>query len=146
MRITMRALLTLEVEDQSGIWRKLEVVVDTGASYPTLGLDVAESLNLDVPPPSGTMRLRTAAGLIDAPVHDGELHVRFPQLPGQTFRLKCLFRDQPPDVPPLLGLHNTIDLMTITFDGSSRPHAGAMRPDDGFMGSMLFVVPEESSG
>lgn len=145
-RITMRAIITVEVEDRAGDWRRVEVIVDTGASYPMMGTHQATAvLNLAVPPPAGTIVLRTATGRIDVPVADGELHLRFPQLPGLMFRLKCLFRDQPLDVLPVLGLHNTVDLIKLVFDGTSWPSAGPPRPDDGFMGSMEFIVPDETA-
>lgn len=103
-RVTLRARITVEVEDRTGDWRRVEVVIDTGASFPVMGIRQAVGLlNLAVPPPSGTVALRTAAGRIDVPVADGELHLRFLQLPGRTFRLKCMLRDQPVDVPPVVG-------------------------------------------
>lgn len=134
-RIRMRAEIGVEVEDMTGRWRELNVVVDTGASYSMIGTGVARGLILTVPPPSGTITLRTATGLATSPIRDGEIHLRFTQLPGHTFRLKCVFRDnQPPGVPPVLGLHNTIDLLNILFDGSQRP--------DAFMGCMTFIIPD----
>lgn len=143
VRLTMRASIKVEVEDRTGDWRGVEVIIDTGASYPILGTCQAALLNLELPPPSGTIWLRTATGLVEVPIHDGELHLRFLQLPERTFRLKCIFRDQPAEVPPVLGLHNTLDLMTLTFDGTSLPSAGPLCPDDGFMGSMEFIIPEQ---
>ena len=143
LRITMRATILVEIEDQDGNWRDARMVVDTGASFSLLGTTYArEGLNLLVPPPTSAMRLRTATGLIDVPITDGEIHLRFPQLPERTFRLKCMFRDQPADVPPVLGLHNLIDLITIRFDGTPMPNAGPTHPGDGLMGSMEFVFPE----
>ena len=68
-----------------------------------------------------------------AVVRDGEVHVRFPRLEGRTFLLHCLFRDDlSGDVQQLLGLHNTVDLLTLVFDGTPRP--------DGLMGCMELIT------
>jgi hypothetical protein len=131
----MRAKINLELEDRSGVWRELEVIIDSGASFPMMGTLLATSLNLAVPTTTSTLPLRTATGLIQEVVRDCELHIRFPQLREQSFRLKCIFRDaQPSGVPPVLGLHNTIELISILFDGTRRP--------DAFMGCMMFILPD----
>jgi hypothetical protein len=135
VRITMRARITVELEDRSGAWRGLEVIIDTGASFPMMGTLLARNLNLAVPVTTSALPLRTATGLVNEVVRDGEIHLRFTQLRERTFRLKCIFRDaQPSGVPPVLGLHNTIALFNILFDGSRRP--------DAFMGCMTFVIPD----
>ena len=144
LRITMRADIPVEIEDRVGEWLETTVVIDTGASYSLIGTRYARgTLNLFIPPPTSVMRLRTATGLVNVPITDGEIHLRFPQLPERTFRLKCMFRDQSADVPPVLGLHNLIDLITIRFDGTPLPNAGPTHPGDGLMGSMEFVFPED---
>lgn len=134
-RITTKAKLTVELEDQSGVWRELEVIIDTGASFPMMGTLLATNMKLVVPTATSTLPLRTATGLVQEIVRDGEIHLRFPQIRERTFRLKCVFRDtQPTGVPPVLGLHNTISLFSILFDGTQRP--------DAFMGSMTLIISE----
>jgi hypothetical protein len=60
----MRAKINLELEDRSGVWRELEVIIDSGASFPMMGTLLATSLNLAVPTTTSTLPLRTATGLI----------------------------------------------------------------------------------
>ncbi|MCI0703202.1 MAG: retroviral-like aspartic protease family protein [Planctomycetia bacterium] len=135
-RITMRAEIPVEVEDQSGTWRELVVVIDTGASFSMMRTSLATSLGLAIPVTTSTMPLRTATGLVRDVVRDGEIHLRFLPFPERTFLLKCIFRDTlPTDIPPVLGLHNTLDLLTILFDGTRRP--------DGFMGCMEFITRDQ---
>jgi hypothetical protein len=130
--LTVRATVHVEIEDQTGGWIGVEFVIDTGASFPHLGTSLASNLNLSVPSLTSHLSLRTATGLVNEIVRDGEIHLRFPQLPQHTFHLKCVFRDsQPSGVPPVLGLHNTIDTFSILFDGSMRP--------DALLGSMTFI-------
>jgi hypothetical protein len=77
--------------------------------------------------------LQTADGTTAATARDGSIDTRFARLPEVTFDLLWLLRDDiPADVQPVLGLHNLIDLLTVTFDGTMRPGA--------FMGCMEFVT------
>ena len=146
MRISMRARVMAEVEDRTGTWRAIQFVIDTGASFPIMRTGLAEALRLEVPHEASPISFTTADGRRASVVRDGELHLRFPQLLGQTFRLKCLFRDnQPAGVPPVLGLHNTLDLLGIRFDGTTMPSAGPAHPEDGFMGYVEFTTRDGST-
>ena len=75
--------------------------------------------------------MNTAVGTMRSEVHDGELRLRFPQLPGEVVRLYCIFSEAvPPAVPLLLGLNDTLDTFRLTFDGTPGP--------DGVMGRVRF--------
>jgi hypothetical protein len=80
----------------------------------------------EIPFPGETSRvgIYTAVGSRAGLVHDGELRVRFPQLPGQVFRLYCVFaEDVPPSVPPVFGLNDFLDVFRVTLDGRFAPDA-----------------------
>ena len=139
----MQLPVPVTIEDAQGVRRVAKAMVDTGASFSILGRNFAtETLNLEVPPPNLSVSLDTAGGTVRGGVTLGEIRLRFVRFPERCFTLLCLFRDQPDTVPPLLGLHNVIDLMTIRFDGTSLPRTGPPHPEDGFMGSMQFEFPE----
>ena len=142
VRITLRARLYIDLQDRDGNWTGgVEFVIDTGASFPVMRTALARSLHLPVPAETSTVALTTGDGRREAVVRDGELRIRFPELPDQHFPIKCVFRDdQPEGVPPVLGLHNTLDLFRLRFDGTPLPHGGAMSHGDGFMGYMEFVT------
>ena len=136
LRIAVRAEIAVEILNASGDWIELLCLVDTGASFPMMGTQLARSMDLAIPTTTNTLKLRTAEGVVDSLVRDGELTLRFPQMPERELALKWVFRDdQPAAVPAVLGLHNTIDLMSILFDGTKRP--------DGFMGCMEFMFPDD---
>lgn len=85
---------------------------------------LARSMGIPFPPEVSVVSQTAATGVNDVHVHDGEIRVRFPQLPGHTFRLYCLFVEEtPPNVPVLIGLHDTLEVFRLAFDG--RPTADA---------------------
>ncbi len=99
-------------------------VIDTGSSYTQISATLARSLNIPFPAENSVLNQTTAAGGRAVRVHDGELRVRFPPLPDHTFRLYCLFVEElPPSVPVLIGLHDTLELFRLTFDGRPAPAA-----------------------
>jgi hypothetical protein len=68
--------------------------------------------------------VNTAAGFRAGAVHDGDLRIRFPQLPGHVFRFYCMFAEAtPPVVAPVFGLHDLLAVFRVTFDGSPRPES-----------------------
>jgi hypothetical protein len=143
LRIAMLPWVFTWVVNRHGLPKRMKALVDTGSSFTTVGWQFAENvLRLDVPPPNTRLQLITATGTIDVPATQGEIRLWFDRLPERTLELLCIFRDQPDGVPPLLGLHNLIDLVTVRFDGTPLPHAGPSHPEDGMMGSMEFVFPD----
>lgn len=99
-------------------------IIDTGASYTAMSATLARSMGIEFPSDTSVVSQTAATGVGSVRVHDGELRVRFPQLPGHTFRLYCLFVEEtPPTVPVLIGLHDTLEVFRIAFDG--RPAADA---------------------
>lgn len=126
IRRVLRAVVKAEVQDRHGGWVRLDPVIDTGASTTTVSATWARANDIEVPAATSRLTVRTAAGVMPSEVHDGELRLRFPQLPGREFRLFCLFSEQvPPATPPVLGLNDTLDAFRLTFDGASRPDAPA---------------------
>ena len=133
LRLIMRSDVWIEVQGAGGRWAAFECMVDTGACFPTMPTSVARRMGLAIPPTASPVEVETADGTTTALVRDGELKVRFLRLPERIFSLKWWFRDDlADDVQPLLGLHNTVDLLTLVFDGTPRP--------DGLMGCMEFIT------
>ena len=95
------------------------VVVDTGASFTVMSATLARTYGIPIPARTSRLTINTAGGSRPSRVHDGEIRLRFPQLPDRVFRLYGLFsEDVPPSVPPLLGLNDTLDVFRLTFDGT----------------------------
>lgn len=102
----------------------VEFVFDTGASHTLMSATRARALGIVFPPETSRLGMVTAAGFRPGEVHDGELRVRFPQLPGQVFRLLCLFAEGVlPAVPPVFGVHDFLDEFRVALDGAFRPGA-----------------------
>ncbi|HET6576216.1 MAG TPA: aspartyl protease family protein [Fimbriiglobus sp.] len=106
-------------------------VLDTGATYTTMSTTLARSRGIPFPTGTSRVAITTAAGIRGGLVRDGELRVRFLQLPDRVFRLYCVFaEDVPPSVPPVFGLNDFLDVFRVTLDGA--PRLGAP------FGSILF--------
>ncbi len=134
MRIRMMAWLPVEIRTETGErWRDVSTIVDTGASYSFMPTALARSRGLPIPSATSRVELLTANGRQASVVRDADFAVRFPRMPELTFDLLWLLRDDLPiDAPALLGLHNTVDLLSVLFDGTPRP--------DGLMGCMEFAT------
>ncbi len=92
IRITLRANLAGEIEARAGIRILVpDFLVDTGAMYTLISTEWARRHFIPMPDTTSRLLMRTASGLQSVTVRDGELRVRFPQLPSQVFRLYCLF-------------------------------------------------------
>jgi hypothetical protein len=101
-----------------------EFRVDTGAMYNMISAEWARRHYIPMPDVTSRLSMRTASGLQSITVRDGELLVRFPQLPNRVLRLYCLFSENyDPTNPPLLGLNNFFDLFRVTFTGHYIPQA-----------------------
>jgi hypothetical protein len=125
IRRFLRATVAATVENERSEPIHVEnFVLDTGATYTTVSAAWARAHRISVPSTSSTLRIRTANGVVASVVRDGELRVRFPQLPDHVFRLYCVFSEQlPPTTPPLLGLNDLLDVFRVTFDGCWSPGA-----------------------
>lgn len=99
-------------------------ILDTGATYTTMSATAARFYGIPFPRETSRIGMTTIAGISSGLVHDGELRVRFPQLPGQVFRLYCVFaEDVPPSVPPVFGLNDFLDVFRVTLVGRFAPDA-----------------------
>jgi hypothetical protein len=118
-----RARLPLSVETAPGRFADLPfAVLDTGATYTTISATLARAYGIPFPDERSRIGITTAGGARPGLVHDGELRVRFPQLPGHVFRLYCVFAESVlPTVPPVFGLNDFLDVFRVTLDGSPRP-------------------------
>lgn len=125
IRITLRASLMGEIEARAGIRIPVpDFRVDTGAMYTMISAEWARRHFISMPDATSRLLMRTVTGLQSIMVRDGELRVRFPQLPDRVFRFYCLFsEDYSPTAPPLLGLNNFFDLFRVTFTGGYLPEA-----------------------
>ncbi len=93
-------------------------VIDTGASYTMMSVAMARRLDLTIPATTSRAPIATVGGRRLATIRDGEIRIRFPQLPGRSFRLYCVFVEELPEATPLLfGLNDFIDTFRLTFDG-----------------------------
>lgn len=124
IRRSFRARVEAEVRDRYGVWTPVDFIVDTGASATIVSAEWARDQRIALPDETATVPVRTAAGVVRSTVRDGELRLRFPQLPGHVFRLYCVFSESmPAATPPLLGLNDFLDVFRLTFDGAARPDA-----------------------
>ena len=130
-RMSLRAVVPIELERTPGIWIPvLDARVDTGASLCTISAAWARRHHFRLPPTSAALPTTTAAGPLATRVYDLDLNARFRRMPECPFSLAVVFSDShPPNVPPLLGLHNLLNYWRITFDGADEPAAlmGHMR-------------------
>jgi hypothetical protein len=132
IRAILQAAIAVEVRTRQGLFHTISrCVVDTGASYTMMSTARAEAIGLEVPAATSRAPLLTASQSRAATVRDGEIRLRFVQLPGRIFRLYCLFIDDLPETTPLLfGLNDFLDTFRIAFDGRYTREAPA--------GHMLF--------
>lgn len=131
IRGTLRATVPLEFAITGGVWlTEPRCLLDTGSSDTLVSRSWAESCRVPLPETSSALVVQTAAGSVASRVWDGELLVRFPQLPGRVFRLYCVFSDSyPATAPLLLGLNDFFDTFRVTIDGRPSSHGpfGNMR-------------------
>ncbi len=121
--VGLRCRLTLHLSlDNRPKPKLLPVVVDSGASYSFIGLDVAEAHRIPTPPPESETEipLKTASGTISIRVRPGRIRAWLNAASeGYPFDWPVLFRvDGPEGVPPILGLGGVVNTCRWTFDGS----------------------------
>jgi hypothetical protein len=131
-RVRLKAVVPIELERSPGVWIPvLDAVLDTGASFCTFSAAWARRHQFQLPPTPSVLPTTTAAGPVRARVYDVDLNARFRRMPEHPFSLAVVFSERhPPNVPPLIGLHNLLNYWRVTFDGSPEPAA--------FMGHMRF--------
>ncbi len=98
--------------------------IDTGADITQLSLEKAQHRwKVKVGVDSGYVERTTASQRDWVKVFHGSIRVLFPGC-DEPFELRCLFIEGLPDkVPPLLGLHSTLDFVRIRFDKTALPNA-----------------------
>lgn len=138
IRRAVQFRLRAVVECGPGLLQPLDFVFDSGSAYTLMSATLAGSFGIPFPAERSRVGMTTAAGPTAAEVHDGELRVRFPQIPGRVFRLYCVFaRSIPATVPPVFGVNDFLDVFRVTLDGWHRPDAP--------FGRMLFEVADSPS-
>jgi hypothetical protein len=124
IRRLFQLALKVQVECSPGDFQEVKFVFDTGAMYTLMSATRARSIGVRFPAATSRLGMMTAAGGRAGRVHDGELRVRFPQLPGRVVRLYCVFaEDVPPAVPPVFGLNDFLDVFRVALDGTPRAAA-----------------------
>ena len=103
----------------------LAFVVDSGASYSLISLDLAQSRRIAIPPPESetVIQLRTPSGLTSMRVRPGRIRGWWDEEHhGYPFDWPVLFRvDSPSGMPSILGLGGIVKTCRWTFDGSYSP-------------------------
>src|SRR5262249_17488777 len=130
-RMSLWAWVPIELERGPGDWVFVRrAFLDTGASLCVFSAQWARRDRFTLPPVSHRLDTTTATGPLSARVYDVEVNARFRRMPEFPFSLAVVFSEaHPPDVPPLLGLHNLLNYWRFTFDGTEEPRAdmGHMR-------------------
>jgi hypothetical protein len=132
LRMNLRAIIPFELERQPRDWILVpNAILDTGSSLCIFSATWARANHFRLPLASATLPTTTAAGVIQPVVYDVDLNARFRRMPEYPFSLAVVFSERhPPNLPPLIGLHNLLNYWRFTFDGSPEPVA--------FMGHMRF--------
>lgn len=121
-----RVVLLLQVESGRPLV-PVSFVVDSGASYSLMSLELARLRRLPLPPPESEVEfsMRTARGSSLIRVRPGRIRAWWGEDPrGYPFDWPVLFRvDAPLDVPSILGLGGVVKTCRWDFDGRSAPDA-----------------------
>jgi hypothetical protein len=121
--VGLRTRVNLHLEVAYGRPTKtLPFVVDTGASYSLISLELAQTRRLLIPPPEAEIELplRTAQGTTPFQVRPGRIRAWWnDQHRGYPFDWPVLFRvGAPLGLPSILGLGGVVKTCRWTFDGS----------------------------
>jgi hypothetical protein len=124
-RMNLRAVIPLELERRPNDWMLVSnAILDTGASLCVFSAAWARANGFALPPVAHSLPITTVAGSVQARVYDLDLNACFRRMPEFPFSLAVVFSEShPPNVPPLLGLHNLLNYWRITFDGVMEPSA-----------------------
>lgn len=125
LRMDFRARIPIELERRPGDWMLVpDAILDTGASLCVFSATWARGSGFALPPVAHTLPITTAAGSVPTRVYDLDLNARFRRMPECPFSLAIVFSEaHPPNVPPLVGLHNLLNYWRFTFDGTPEPAA-----------------------
>jgi hypothetical protein len=125
IRRLMRSRLLVSVGVAGGGWAdNVSFTLDSGANYTAISATRARLLGIPSPAATSRLGLNTAGGARPGLVHDGELRVRLPQLPGRVFRLYCVFAEEiVPSAAPVFGLNDFLDEFRVTLGGRFTPDA-----------------------
>ncbi len=119
-----RVQLWLEVDNERPTI-PFSFVVDSGASYSIISLELAQLRHIPVPPPESEVELplRTAMGPSAVRVRPGHVRVWWTEeLRDYPFDWPVLFRvGAPLGVPSILGLGGIVKTCRWTFDGRYSP-------------------------
>jgi hypothetical protein len=130
-RMNLRAVIALELERRPGDWMLMpDAILDTGASLCIFSAAWARANGFTLPLAYSALSITTAAGPVRTRVYDVDLNARFRRMPECSFSLAVVFSERhPPNVSPLIGLHNLLNSWRVTFDGAQEPAAlmGHMR-------------------
>ena len=135
--VGLRCRVILHLDSRSGRMPvPFSFVVDSGASYSLISLELAELREIPVPPPESEIEipLRTTKGTSPTRVRPGRVRVWWDEeMNGYPFDWPVLFRvDSPFGVPSILGLGGIVKTCRWTFDGSYSPNSpyGYLTLDD----------------
>ena len=119
-----RIFLQIERVDGHGTAPVL-FIVDSGASYSIVSLELAQSRLIPVPPPQAEIDLpmQTARGTAPVRVRPGRIRCWWnDSLQGYPFDWPVLFQvDAPRGLPSILGLGGIVKTCRWTFDGRGTP-------------------------
>jgi hypothetical protein len=123
--MSLQARIPIELERSPGDWVPIRrAILDTGASLCVFSAAWARGNGFTLPRLAHTLPITTAAGSVPARVYDLDLNARFRRMPECPFSLAIVFSEaHPPNVPPLVGLHNLLNYWRFTFDGTPEPGA-----------------------
>jgi hypothetical protein len=120
--IGVSCYLTLWLDTGTGLVMPVKFLVDSGASYSMMNLELALDNGLPIPPPESeaAISLRTAQGRVTSHVRPGRIRGWWnPDCSGHPFDFPILFRvNAAPTTPTLLGLGGVVRLCRWTFDGT----------------------------
>jgi len=121
--IGLNCRLILHIEAGNGLLPEpFPFVVDSGASYSLISLELAQSRNLKVPPPEAEVEIpmQSVGGPEMMRVRPGRIRGWWhPERTGYPFDWPVLFRvDAPPSVPSILGLGGVVKTCHWLFDGT----------------------------
>lgn len=120
--IGLRSRVTLQIVTESAATVPLPFVVDSGASFSLISLELAQLRRVPVPPVEAEIEIemRTASGTATVRVRPGRVRAWLgDELRGYPFDWSVMFRvDAPVSVPSILGLGGIVRTCRWAFDGT----------------------------
>lgn len=147
--VGLRTRLTLHLEAMNRPRpTSLAFVVDSGASYSLISLDLAQSRRIAIPPPESetVILLRTPSGPTSMLVRPGRIRGWWnEEHRGYSFDWPVLFRvDSPRGMPSILGLGGVVKTCQWLFDGTYAPESpyGSLTLNDTRCVRLRFLLEE----